>query len=153
MRSNYTDDKPRTINRNMLINLRRHVGQYDKLWSALVMPLVRRTEKWWGSVMGVGSDPELTKWSVHPGSAIVLTGKGYKECHWLVIPPSTTSVISTSTQPSLTLPCRCLLVPSRELKTSSAVAGLQFVSAVRPETAPTLGGPLLPSCSTRRDTV
>ena len=28
------------------------------------------------------------------GPAIVLTGKGYKEHHWLVVPPSTTSVIS-----------------------------------------------------------
>ena len=28
------------------------------------------------------------------GLAIVLTGKGYKEHHWLVIPPSITSVIS-----------------------------------------------------------
>ena len=28
------------------------------------------------------------------GPAIVLTGKGYKEHHWLVIPPSTASVIS-----------------------------------------------------------
>ena len=37
------------------------------------------------------------------GSAIVLTGKGYKEYHWLVIPPSTTLVIPTSTQPPLTL--------------------------------------------------
>ena len=34
------------------------------MWSALVTPLVRRTEKWWGSVMGVGLDPELTKWSM-----------------------------------------------------------------------------------------
>ena len=27
------------------------------------------------------------------GPVIVLTGKGYKEHHWLVVPPSTTSVI------------------------------------------------------------
>ena len=45
-------------------------------------------------MMEVGLDPELTKWSVHSGSATVLTGKGYKEHHWLVVPPSTTSVIS-----------------------------------------------------------
>ena len=50
------------------------------------MLLVRRTEKWWGSVMGVGLDPELTKWSVRSGPAKVLTGKGYKERHWLVVP-------------------------------------------------------------------
>ena len=37
--------------------------------------------------MEVGLDPELTKWSVHSGPAIVLTGKGYKEPHWLVVPP------------------------------------------------------------------
>ena len=43
-------------------------------------------EKWWGSVMDVGLDPELTKWSVRSGPAIVLTRKGYKEHHWLVVP-------------------------------------------------------------------
>ena len=36
--------------------------------------------------MEVGLDPELTKWSVRSDPAIVLTGKGYKEHHWLVIP-------------------------------------------------------------------
>ena len=36
--------------------------------------------------MDVGLDPELTKWSVRSGPAIVLTGKGYKERHWLVAP-------------------------------------------------------------------
>ena len=46
--------------------------------------------------MEVGLDPELTKWSVRSGPAIVLTGKGYKEHHWLVVPPSTTSVIPSS---------------------------------------------------------
>ena len=50
------------------------------------MLLAHRTEKWWGSVMEVGLDPELTKWSVRSGPAIVLTGKGYKEHHWLVVP-------------------------------------------------------------------
>ena len=61
------------------------MGQDDKEWGALVMPLASRTEKWWGSVMGVELDSELTKWSMRPGSAIVLTGKGYKEHHWLVV--------------------------------------------------------------------
>ena len=103
MRSNYTDDKPGTINRNMLMNQRRHVGQDDKVWSTLVTPLARRTEKWWGSVMVVGLDPELTKWSVRSGPAIVLTGKGYKERHWLAVPPSTTSVIPTPILPPLLL--------------------------------------------------
>ena len=65
------------------------------------MPLANRTEKWWGSVMEVGLDPELTNWSVRSGPAIVLTGKGYKEHHWLVVPPSTTLVISTSILPPL----------------------------------------------------
>ena len=73
------------------------------MWNALVTPLARRTEKWWGSVMDVGLDPELTKWSVRSDPAIVLTGKGYKEHHWLVVPPSTTSVTSTPTLPLLTL--------------------------------------------------
>ena len=36
---------------------------------------------------GCGSDPGLTKWSVRLDPAIVLTGKGYKEHHWLVVPP------------------------------------------------------------------
>ena len=36
--------------------------------------------------MDVGLDPELTKWSVRSGPAIVLTRKGYKEHHWLIIP-------------------------------------------------------------------
>ena len=37
-------------------------------------------------MMDVGLDPELTKWSMRSGLAIVLTGKGYKEHHWLVVP-------------------------------------------------------------------
>ena len=37
------------------------MGQADKEWSMLIMPLVGRTEKWWGSVMDVGLDPELSK--------------------------------------------------------------------------------------------
>ena len=49
------------------------------------MPLVDQKEKWWVVVMGVGLDPELTKWSIHLGPAIVLTKKGYKEHYWLVI--------------------------------------------------------------------
>ena len=45
----------------MLMNPQRHVGQADKVWSTLVTPLADRTEKWWGSVMDVGLDPELSK--------------------------------------------------------------------------------------------
>ena len=37
------------------------MGQADKVWSVLVMPLADQTEKWWGSVMDVGLDPELSK--------------------------------------------------------------------------------------------
>ena len=116
------------------------------------MPLAGRTEEWWGSVMDVGLDPELTKWSVRSGLAIVLTGKGYKECHWLVIPPSTTSVTSTSTHPPLTLSCRCLPALSQGPKTSTEGVVPPFGFVVKPGTAPTPGGLSLPSCSMRRDT-
>ena len=61
--------------------------------------------------MGVGLDPELTKWSVCSGLVIVLTGKGYKEHHWLVIPPSTTSVISLSHH-CHTMPSSSCTIPS-----------------------------------------
>ena len=61
MRSNYTDYKPRTINRNGLTNQRHHVGQDDKGWSALVTLLDNRKEMWWVMVMGVELDPELSK--------------------------------------------------------------------------------------------
>ena len=66
--------------------------------------------------MNVGLDPELTKWSVRSGPAIVLTGKGYKEHHWLVVPPSTTSVISyfliTTTSP--TMPMSACTIPGTQ---------------------------------------
>ena len=61
------------------------------------------------------------------GPAIILTGKGYKEHHWLVVPPSTTSVTpiySTLTQ------CLPLLVLSPTPRTNSASAVQWFVSAV-----------------------
>ena len=102
--------------------------------------------------MEVGLDPELTKWSVHSGPAIVLTGKGYKEHHWLAVPPSTSSVISTSTQPPLILPCRCLLALSPGPKTSTEGVMPPFGFVVKQGTVPTPGGPLLPLCLTRRDT-
>ena len=132
MHSNYTDDKPRTINRNMLINLRRHVGQDDKMWSVLVMPLARRTEKWWGSVMDVGLDPELTKWSVRMGPAIVLTGKGYKERHWLVVPLiNHFGYLHSHTTTALLLSCRCPLAPFQEAKTGLAGVVPPFMSVAR----------------------
>ena len=86
MRSNYTDYKPRTINRKQLMHLWHHVGQHDKEWGALVTLLVDRKEEWWVAVMGVGLDPELTNWSVHLGPVNFLSRRGYKEHHWLVIP-------------------------------------------------------------------
>ena len=43
------------------------MGQADKVWGAFVTLLADRTEKWWGSAMEVGLDPELTKWSVRSG--------------------------------------------------------------------------------------
>ena len=76
------------------------------------MPLADQMEKWWGSVMDVGLDPELTKWSVRSGPAIVLTGRGYKEHHWLVVPPSTTSVTSTSTYS--TMPMSACTIPGTQ---------------------------------------
>ena len=86
------------------------------MWSALVTLLVDRTEEWWGLVMKVGLDPELTKWSVRSGLAIVLTGKGYKEHHWLVIPPSTTSVtpIPSSLTAYLNMPMSARTIPSTQ---------------------------------------
>ena len=82
------------------------------MWSVLVTPLASRMEEWWGSVMDVGLNPELTKWSVRSGPATVLTGKGYKEHHWLVVPPSTTSVIST---PTTTIPYSAMPMSARSI--------------------------------------
>ena len=125
----------------------------DKVWSALVTLLARRTEKWWGSVMDVGLDPELTKWSVRSGPAIVLTGKGYKERHWLVVPPSTTPVISSSiTTTAFTQICRCPLVLFPELKISTVGAEPPLGFGVKPGTAPTKEGLSPPLCSTRKVT-
>ena len=52
------------------------MGQDDKGWSTLVTPLADRKEEWWVTVMGMGLDPELTKWSMRSGPAIILTGTG-----------------------------------------------------------------------------
>ena len=100
--------------------------------------------------MEVELDPELTKWSMRSGPAIVLTGKGYKEHHWLVVPPSTNSVISTSTLPPLTLLCRCPLALSRELKISTAGVVPLFVFEAKLVTTLTLAVLLPPLCSTKR---
>ena len=66
--------------------------------------------------MDVGLDPELTKWSIRLGPAIVLTRKGYKEHHWLVVPPSTTSVISTCSTPTtyLNMPMSAHTIPGTQ---------------------------------------
>ena len=67
-------------------------------------------------MMDVGLDPELTKWSVRSGPAIVLTGKGYKEHHWLTVPSSTAPVTSTS-HPStllLTMPMSARTIPGTQ---------------------------------------
>ena len=37
------------------------MGQDDKGWSVLIMPLADQKEMWWVAVMGVGLDPELSK--------------------------------------------------------------------------------------------
>ena len=104
--------------------------------------------------MEVGLDPELTKWSVHSGPAIVLTGKGYKEHHWLVVPSINhfgylLSLLTTTSSSS----CQCPLAPALVLKTSTAGAVPPSVFVARLATAPTPGGPLLPLCSTKKVTV
>ena len=82
------------------------MGQHDKEWGELITPLADQKEEWWVAVMDVGLDPELTKWSVCLGPAIVLTGKGYKEYHWLVIPHQPLQLFPTS--PTLHMPSdRC----------------------------------------------
>ena len=123
------------------------------MWSALVTPLARRTEKWWGSVMEVGLDPELTKWSVRSGPAIVLTEKGYKEHHWLVVPPiNHFGYLHFSTTTTFTQTCQCPLAPFRELRMSSVGVAPLSASGVRPEAVPTPGELLLPLCLTRKVT-
>ena len=69
------------------------------------MPLAGWKEEWWVTVIGVGLDPELTKWSIHLGLAIVLTGKEYKEHHWLVVPHQPLWLSPTST--TLYMPSDC----------------------------------------------
>ena len=100
--------------------------------------------------MDVGLDPELTKWSVRSGPAIVLTGKGYKEHHWLVIPHQPLRLLPSHHHYHSISSCLCPLAPFRELRMSLVEDAPLFVSAVRLEIEPTLGGPLLPLCSTRR---
>ena len=100
-------------------------------------------------VMGVGLDPELTKWSMRAGPAIVLTRKGYKEHHWLVVPhqPLWLSPLS----PYLT---KCLLpfIPSLVLPITLGSVMLLSMSIARLGPIPVRVGPLLPSCTMKRNT-
>ena len=66
--------------------------------------------------MDVGLDPELTKWSVRSGSVIVLTRKGYKEHHWLVVPhqPLRLSPTSTTTTAYSTMPMSARTIPGTQ---------------------------------------
>ena len=111
------------------------------------MPLVDQKEEWWVTVMGVGLNPELTKWSVCSGSAIVLTRMGYKEYHWLVIPHQPLRLLLTS--PTLS----CLLIAVLHLPVSSpalsiiwGLAALLFMFVVRLDPTLTRVMPSLPSC-------
>ena len=78
------------------------------------MPLADRTEEWWGSVMDVGLDPELTKWSVRSGPAMILTGKGYKEYHWLVVPSINHFGYLHSTSSYSTMPMSARTIPGTQ---------------------------------------
>ena len=147
MHSNYTDYTLRTINRNELTNQWHHVGQDDKGWSALVMPLADWTGSgglWWWEW---GWTLSWVRWSVRSDPAIVLTRKGYKEHHWLVIPPSTTLVIPSHITTTKCLP---LLILSAALSTILVSAAPLSVFAAKLAIVQMLVGPLLLSCSMRR---
>ena len=96
---------------------------------------------------GSGAGPELTKWSVHLGLAIVLTRKGYKEHHWLVVPhqPLQLTLLHITA-----IQCLLLLALSPAPSTISALAVPLFVFAVKLAIVPMLVGPSPPSCSTRK---
>ena len=126
------------------------MGQHDKEWGALVTLLVDWKEKWWIVVMGVGLDPELTKWSVCLGPAIVLTEKGYKECHWLVVPHQPLWLSLTSPH---SIQCLLPSVLSQALPIISALAMPPFGSMVKLGLVPIKVGPLLLSCTMKRNTV
>ena len=67
-------------------------------------------------MMGVGLDPELTKWSVRLGPAIVLTGRGYKEHHWLIVPSINHSgyLLSYSPTTQSTMPVSARTIPGTQ---------------------------------------
>ena len=122
-------------------------------WGELVTPLVDRKEEWWFTVMGVGLDPELTKWSVHSGPVNFLTGRGYKEHHWLVIPHQPLWL-----SPIINL-LLCLLIVMQPLLTSSPVpltswvsVGLPSGSILKRGAVPLKTAPLPPSCTMKRNT-
>ena len=98
--------------------------------------------------MDVGLDPELTKWSMHSGPVIVLTGKGYKEHHWLVVPSINLFGYLLAHHPSQ---CLLLLTLSLAPLTSSALVRLLFGFVAKPVTVPTMVVPSHLLCSMRRD--
>ena len=100
--------------------------------------------------MGVGLDPELTKWSVRSGPVIVLTKEGYKEYHWLVIPPSTTLVISYITNLTQCLPPS---VPFLVLLTILGLVKPLSVFMVRLVLVPIKAAPSPPLCTMKRNIV
>ena len=88
--------------------------------------------------MGVELDPELTKWFVHSGLAIILTEKGYKEHHWLVV---LHQPLRLSPSHITAVQCLLLLTLSLAPSTISALAAPLFMSVVKPAIAPMLVGP------------
>ena len=106
-------------------------------------------------VMGVGLDPELTKWSVRSGLVNFLTGRGYKEHHWLVVPHQPLR-LSSHQQYLLCLLLLIIVPPPLALfpvpSTNWESVGLPFRSILKLGTTP-LKTALLPrSCITRRST-
>ena len=115
------------------------------------MLLVDRKEKWWVAVVGVGLDPELTKWSVHSGPVNFLTGEGYKEHHWLVIPHQPLRLSShQQLAQCLLIAAPLLLVLFPALSTNWGSVGLLYMSIPKRGAAPLKTVPLLPSCSMKR---
>ena len=102
--------------------------------------------------MGVGPDPELTNWSMRSGSVNFLTGKGYKEHHWLVIPHQPLQL--TSSSPFLL----CLLIAMLPLvsflawSTNLGLDRLPFMFLLKQGATPLKTMPSPPSCTMKRNT-
>ena len=84
---------------------------------------------------------------MHSGPAIVLTGKGYKEYHWLVIPHQP---LQLSPLPTFSSKCLLLLVLSLAPSTTSVSAVPLFTFVVKLAIAPMPVGLLLLLCLMRR---